>query len=102
MNIPDLKQKLRYALIDTVRWIGRQVCRVKGHNYFYPGNLITNWCAYTCVRCGETDRPIESLPSPPEDEFFTDPYDTMPDEYVNEQYERERRWVSFLPFLHWI
>ncbi len=94
--------KIKYAFMDFVRWIGRQVCRVKGHNYFHPCGLHATWCAYTCVRCGETDKPIESLPSPPEDEFFTDPYENMPEEYVNEQYERERRWVSWTPYLHWI
>lgn len=73
---------------------GKRVCKIKGHNYFHPGGLHASWCAYTCVRCGETDRDIETLPSPPEDEFFTDPYE--------EQYETERRWISWAPFPHWI
>lgn len=94
--------KIKYWLQNTIRLIGKLVCRMKGHNFFHPGGLHASWCAYTCVRCGETDRPIESLPSPPEDEFFVDPYDTMPEEYVNEQYERERRWISWAPFPRWI
>lgn len=94
--------KIKYAFIDLVRWIGKQVCKIKGHNYFHPGGMHATWCAYTCARCGETDKPIESLPSPPDDEFFTDPYESMPEEYVIEQYEQERRWISWAAYPHWI
>jgi hypothetical protein len=94
--------KIKYIFTDFVRWIGKLVCKIKGHNYFHPGGLHATWCAYICIRCGETDKPIESLPRPPEDEFFTDLYESMPEEYVNEQYERERRWISWAPYPHWI
>ena len=96
-------KKIKYAYIDLVRGIGKLVCKIKGrHNYFFPGGLHASWCAYTCVRCGETDRDIELLPSPPEDEFFTDPYELMPEELVNEQYEKERRWISWAPYPRWL
>lgn len=95
--------KIKYLFTDFVRWIGKQICRVKGHNYFYPGGEVRSWCAYGCIRCSELDRPIDSLPYRPDDEEFFDLTDTDEyREYVDQQHERERRWISWLPFPHWI
>lgn len=96
-----MKQVKRCGIV-FVRWLGRQVCRVRGHHYFYPGGEVRSWVAYSCVRCGALDRAIESLPYSPDDECF-DPTDTPEyQEYVEQQYEQERRWISWLPYLRWL
>ena len=89
--------------IAVFRWLGRQVCRVRGHHYFYPGGEVRSWAAYSCIRCGELDRPIESLPYRPDDEDF-DPASSDPEyqEGVEREFKLERRWISWLPYPHWI
>ncbi len=96
--------KIKYLLINLVRWIGKQVCNVKGHNFYYPGGEVRTWNAYSCIRCGEFDRPIESLPNPPEDFDYGFDLTETPEyqEMIDQEHERERRWITWLPFPHWI
>lgn len=89
--------------IDFVRWLGRQVCRVRGHRYFYPGGEVRSWAAYSCVRCGELDRPLETLPYRPDDDGFDPLLDDLDyQKEIERQHALERRWVSWLLFPHWV
>lgn len=96
-----MKQTLRYALIDLSRWIGRQICKLRGHRYYHAGGAYDSHCAYGCLRCGELDRPIESLPPTTPDE-----YGDWPEALVfngeQEQYEHARCWFSWAPYPKWI
>lgn len=88
--------------IDFVRWIGRQVCRVRGHHFFYPGGEVRSWAAYSCVRCGELDRPLDTLPYRPDDDGFDLLDDPDYRQEIDREHAQERRWFSRLPFPHWL
>lgn len=67
--------------VAFVRWLGRQVCSVRGHRY----------------------HPIESLPYRPDDEEFDSTFsDEDYQEEIERQHKLERRWFSCLPYLRWI
>lgn len=89
------------------RAIGAAVCRVLGHEYFYPLGEVTSWSAYSCVRCNALSRPLEDLPYAPgwDDEDYGGYNDRFSDPDVDERIEREwaisRRWVSWLPWPRW-
>lgn len=90
------------VFVAIVRWVGRLVCRIKGHRYFYPGGEARSWGAYSCVRCKELDRPIESLPYRPDDEKL-DPTDSAEYQaHIDKNFECERRWISWLHYPRWI
>ena len=81
----SLRSQFRYALINASRALGRLVCRARG--------------AYSCIRCGELSRPLESLPFAPDD----DDWDRFDDhDEVERQYRRAARWFSWLPFPRWL
>lgn len=83
-----------------VCFVGRLVCAVRGHRYFYQNGCINSWCAYSCVRCGELSRPLESLPYPPDDYEYE--WDERDEETIDRDLARCARWVPFLPFPRWI
>lgn len=93
------RKKFNIALIAVSRWLGRMICRVRGHNYYYPGGAYDSFCAYGCIRCGELDRPLESLPATVRDEFGDWPEVDFND---SEEFEHARRWVPFLSYPRWI
>lgn len=95
--------QMKQCGVAFVRCLGRQICRVRGHHYFYPGGEIRSWSAYSCTRCGELDRPIESLPYRPDGEDFDPIYsDEEYQEDVEQQFKLERRWISWLSYPRWI
>lgn len=91
----------KYAIQDASRWLGKQVCKARGHRYYYAGGAFDSNCAYDCLRCGELDRPIESLPETVPDEGGCWPdIGFGPEE--DARTERARRWFASLPWPKWI
>jgi len=93
--------KIKYFFIDIVRWFGKQVCRVKGHDFFFPGGCIDSYSAYTCVRCGELSRSLDSLPTMPDDEWEAHGFGPDNDE-IEREHERARRWSARIRYPKWI
>ncbi|MCZ2135846.1 MAG: hypothetical protein LC098_10540 [Burkholderiales bacterium] len=90
--------------VQVSRKVGAMVCAVRGHDYFYPGGEINSWCAYACVRCGQFDRPLESLPYRPDD---ADDYIGWNDndereQRIEQEYELARRWFAGRPWPRWL
>lgn len=105
-NITAVVEKLRLFALPASRALGACVCAAKGEHLYiwhFTGSF-DNWHAYQCLRCGELDRPLESLPSAP------DAYDAgfgCADEYADReaedrQYNQARQWHPALPFPRWI
>jgi hypothetical protein len=96
-----MKKRLFYLLQDLSRCIGALVCFFRGHRYFYHRGCYDNNCAYSCVRCGELDKPLESL-----QEIEPDEYGDWPDIDLSEDEEKEAehdcRWFSWFPFPKWL
>jgi len=93
---------VRNTLIDLSRWIGRQICKIRGHHYHYPGGAYCTDYAYGCIRCGELDRPMESLPElvPDEDGYWDEPL--FDEDIDHEEFDRAKRWFSCLPYPKWL
>ncbi len=89
-------------LMKVSRKFGAAVCAARGHSYFYPGGAINTWCAYACVRCGELDCPLESLPCRPDDDGDFDRYNDEYEQQLEQDYERARRWFAPLPWPRWL
>jgi hypothetical protein len=86
-------------LIQLSRTLGRCVCAVRGHRYFYPGGCWNSWSAYTCVRCGALSRDLDSLDFVPDDEPFIGFED---EDDIALELSVERRWITRLPFPRWL
>lgn len=93
---------VRNMFIDLSRWTGRQVCRIRGHRYYYAGGAFCSDYAYGCIRCGELDRPLDSLPERTldEDGYYDEPY--YDEEIDREEFNQARRWFSWLPYPKWL
>lgn len=88
-------------LMKITRAIGAQVCKVRGHLYYYPGGAIDTCCAYSCIRCRELDRPLESLePRPLDEDYDYCDWDRFEDD--QRDFEYFCRWFSWLPFPRWL
>jgi hypothetical protein len=96
-----MKKNLFYLLQDFSRRLGALVCFFREHRYFYASGSYNFNCAYSCVRCGELDRPIESLPETGPDEYG-DWSDIDLSEDIAKEAEHERRWFRCLPYPKWI
>jgi hypothetical protein len=85
------------------RKIGAGVCGLRGHDFFYPHGSIDSWRAYTCIRCGELSRPLDSLPSAPVTD--TDDNDSWRDDdddlRLEDEHAKARRWIAWLPWPRW-
>ena len=81
------------------RFVGAQICKVKGHRYHYANGCYDSWKAYACIRCGELDQPLEALdPAPDEPD-----YDCRNWDEDNElEYRLDARWFSCLPLPRWL
>lgn len=93
---------LNKSAMTVSRKVGAIVCAVRGHDYFYPGGEINSWCAYACVRCGELDRPLESLPYRPDDADDFNWNDEEREERIEQDHELARRWFAPLPWPRWL
>lgn len=94
--------KTTHITKTVTRKIGAMVCAIRGHNYFYPGGTINSWSAYTCIRCGELDRPLESLPDRPDDADDHEWYDEVHELRLEREHELARRWFVRLPWPRWL
>ncbi len=92
--------RIKYALQDASRWLGKRVCKSRGHRYYAGGAYDSN-CAYACLRCGELDRPLEGLPATAPDEYGDWP-DIDFDPVEEARYECARRWFGALPWPKWL
>lgn len=97
------REQLRLIVLAVSRFLGRLVCRVKGHKPHYPFGSWNNWSAYSCIRCGELDRPLESLPAAPGwDEPEYEDWDRHDrDEQIAER-RFAARWFGRLPWPRWV
>lgn len=92
--------KLRLLRVRLSRALGGLVCRVRCQ-HLYSFELIgcyKGWCAYSCIRCGELDRPLDDLPPAPDD----DDRNYYDDTYAELAVRQGRRWISWLPWPKWL
>lgn len=90
-------------LTRVSRLIGAQVCKVNGCRYHYANGCIDSWKAYACIRCGELDRPLESLEPCPLDFCPCDEYSSLEEADEGERlYQLDTRWFSCLPLPRWL
>lgn len=86
------------------RFVGAQVCKVKGCRYHYANGCYDSWKAYQCLRCGELDQPLESLQ--PRPDYIGDDYDEYGSwdevEEGERLFELDTRWFVCLPFPRWL
>lgn len=92
---------MRRLLLILSRRLGSLVCKCRGCRYDY-GGAICSWRAYGCVRCGELDRPLESLPYAPSFEDDDYPHWLDDNDFDQQEADRFRRWFTFLPFPRWL
>jgi len=87
------------------RAIGALVCRLRGHEFFYPGGEVNSWSAYSCVRCNALSRALEDLPNAPgpDDDHYDDNhyFDDDWQDRVDREWALAKRWVSWLPWPRW-
>lgn len=95
------KVTIRNNLIDLSRALGHQICRVRECRYHYPGGACCTWYAYACVRCGELDRPLDSLAPMPDDDYYDDLWYYDPGRAQAEA-DYARRWFRWLPWPRWL
>lgn len=102
--IARLREALRLCLLPASRALGAVVCRIKGeHRYHYADGSWNSWCAYQCIRCGELDRPLESLPDAPDwGDYDYDDHGYQDREAEDAAYARDARWFARLPWPRWI
>ncbi|WBG61856.1 hypothetical protein ELR50_02765 [Pseudomonas citronellolis] len=91
-------------LVKLSRLVGAQVCKVKGCRYHYANGCYDSWKAYACIRCGELDKPLDSLA--PRPDYIDDEWDEYRDwaevEEGERLYQLDTRWFACLPFPRWL
>ncbi len=102
---------LRNHLIDCSRAIGSVVCRIKGDCRYHYGPTGTAYyapnIAHQCLRCGRTDRPLDTLYVPEGedgDDMLADQEwerDQFSIEAIDAAYDLDRRWFRRLPYPRW-
>lgn len=90
--------------VQVSRKLGAMVCAVHGHRYFYPDGMYVAWRAHSCVRCGQWDQPLESLPYRPEgegDDLF-DYFDEEREQQIERERDQAKRWFAPLSWPRWL
>lgn len=89
-------------MLRLSRALGALVCRLRGGHRFYIPPVVCSWQAHACVRCGEPDQPLDTLPPAPSDEDGFGWLADEPDYFDQREALRARRWLPFLPFPRWL
>lgn len=99
---------MQRTAVHISRFIGRCVCKLRGHNYYYPGGECCSLFSYACIRCNELDFPIDdnqdTAATSCGDDYFRVDYDCIDydSEREKEDFEYSRRWVKWLPYPKWL